>query len=121
MILKAKGMVFAVGRLTKDAETRHVGDKKTKKVSFGIAVSEKGEPSEYVNAICWPPVASYAESLKKGDIVFAVGIDKTREWEGKTYTDTDIKFLSKQTSGTPTAATAFENATEITEEKMPWD
>jgi hypothetical protein len=130
-VIRAKGIVFGTGRLTKNADTRFVGDKKSKKVNLGIAVNKKGEPPEYVNGVCWGDVADYAERLVKGDRVFFFGEDQPeREYNGKKYKDTDIFFLSKQPVGVFGYGDANDSnltgqpadfGDEVPEEKMPWD
>jgi single-stranded DNA-binding protein len=93
-----KGSVVATGRLTKDPEVKTVGEKNSLLVKFGVAVGE-GNETEFVNAVCWRKQAEYAKGLQKGDEVFLTGVDKSREYNGNTYVDTEIKFISKQQSG----------------------
>jgi single-strand DNA-binding protein len=99
-MIQRGAITIGEGRLTRDPEVKMVGANNTKLVKFGIAVSEKDEPGDFINAVCWNKKADYAEGLKKGDAVFFVGIDKTRKWEKdgeeKTATETEIRFIMEQ-------------------------
>jgi single-stranded DNA-binding protein len=130
VILRAKGMVFGEGRLTRDAEMKRVGEKKSKKVNLGIAVHKKGETPDYVNGVCWGERADYAEGLKKGDSVFFFGEEQPeREYNGKTYKDTEIRYVSKQPTAfiergdaaEPSGKQSANMGDEIPDQKMPWD
>jgi single-stranded DNA-binding protein len=100
-MIQRGAITIGEGRLTRDPDVKMVGTSLDKKlVKFGIAVSEKDEPGDFINAVCWNTKADYAEGLKKGDAVFFAGIDKTRKWEKdgeqKTATETEIRFIMKQ-------------------------
>jgi single-stranded DNA-binding protein len=101
MIVHGKFMTIGAGRLTRDPEVKMVGaDKDKKLVKFGIAVGE-GDAKDFIDAVCWRRQADYAETLKKADEVFFIGIDKTRTYEGrdgeeKSKTETEIRWISKQ-------------------------
>jgi single-stranded DNA-binding protein len=133
MIFRGKTGIIATGRLTKDPEIKTVGQKQSRLAKFGVAVGE-GDNKEFVNAVCWRNHADYAECLKKGDEVFIVGIEKTREYEGrdgetKTATDTEIKFIMKQPTGIASGDarddglgdSSFHMGKEVEDVKMPWD
>jgi single-stranded DNA-binding protein len=106
MILRWKkdGLTLAIGtgRLTRNPEVKHVGEKNSLLAKLGVAVNE-GEEAEYASLDCWRRQAEYARNLEKADDVFFVGIEKTRTYEGKdgeekTATSIDVKYLAAQMS-----------------------
>lgn len=105
------GSVMVCGNCSKDGELKYVGEKNTPKCSVGLAVGKRqpedgGDPETvWCNVVAWRGVAEVLSTAKKGDPVFAVGRLKSREYEGKTYTDLVADFVSictpKSAHGTP--------------------
>ena len=89
----------AVGRLGKDAEVREFGEKKTKVVSFSIAVDtydpkaeNKKGPTTWLNCQSFDGmiIKMAPDHLKKGCIVQVVGESRTRTYKDKDQQDRSI-------------------------------
>jgi single-stranded DNA-binding protein len=93
MIARQGKNVIAAGRLTRDAEFKMVGADGNKPMTkFSIAAGDK----IFTNVVCWGHQATYAEGLEKGDSVAVFGIEDSRTYEGKTYTDVVADLVVKQ-------------------------
>lgn len=83
------GKSFMVCGVTpKDAEYRQVGEKQSSFTTFSVKSDEiatdNGETqAKWTNCKCWHSVARYAATIKKGDMVFAVGKIETDTWTDK--------------------------------------
>jgi single-strand DNA-binding protein len=83
-IIKGNFGVLAAGRLGQDAETRYVGQKQTKMVTFSIcAHSPQDAPAVWINVVAFSDAAEAAQNFRKGDSVLVVGKKQTRQYEGK--------------------------------------
>ena len=76
------------GRAGQDATYKQVGSDNKSLTTFSVCVGEKpnaegGTDPIWTNCECWHAVARAAQSIKKGDMVFAIGIIKTDEWTDK--------------------------------------
>lgn len=96
MLVKlSDGSVMAAGTVTKDAELKTVGEKKSKVTSFSIAAGKRKDTTTiFVTIKAWGRLAYYSASALKGDPVFAVGHIESREYNGKTYDDLVCEFIS---------------------------
>ncbi len=92
--------VSLVGRLTKDPELRHVGDKQTAFASFTLAVDRRfkteGQPTaDFIPIVLWGKTAEFVSNyFTKGLRVFVVGSIQTRNWtdqDGKKHYVTEVK------------------------------
>lgn len=108
---KGRGMIYATvsGRLTKDAETKTIGQNTV--CNFSVASNGKSPQGEkitsFVDCGLWGKRgASVAQYLKKGTAVTVVGRLSTREHNGKTYIRLDVSEvdLMGSRSGAPAAA-----------------
>lgn len=93
------GSVMVCGTCGKDAEFKAVGEKNSRKCTVSLAVGKRqdggGNPSTvWCNVIAWRDLASLLAPARKGDAVFVVGRLKSREYNGKTYTDLEAEFVS---------------------------
>lgn len=93
------GSVIVCGTCGKDAEFKTVGEKNSRKCTASLAVGKRqdggGNPSTvWCNVIAWRDLASLLAPARKGDAVFVVGRLKSREYNGKTYTDLEAEFVS---------------------------
>jgi len=95
---KIGNLIGVIGYASKDADfsTTPNGAKVCK---FSLVIGkddtkEQGKQSTFANCECWRELAEYAENIKKGDTVFAIGIIKTREYNGNTYTTLTADWLN---------------------------
>jgi len=71
-----------------DATYQLVGDKQTPCTRLGIAVGQDTSGvMRFANIVCWRQLAERMRGAVHGDAVIAVGKIKTREYNGKTYSD----------------------------------
>jgi len=108
------GDTIASGTATKDAEYKTVGEHNTPVVSFSLAVNARGTDGAYANCKAFGDrLAEVARIIKKGDKVFVSGHIESREYNGKTYTDTNCDFVSvigeSGVSNAPPASHAEQN------------
>lgn len=93
MIQKQGTNMTMAGRVVKDVEAKRVGEKQIPRASFGIGTGEQ----QITNVVAWRELAEFAGTLKKGDHVFAAGIEGVpREYNGKEYRDITLDVLIKQ-------------------------
>ena len=76
------------GRAGQDAVYKRVGTDNKSLTTFSVCVGEKvnaegGNDPIWTNCECWHAAARAAQNIKKGDIVFAIGIIKVDEWTDK--------------------------------------
>lgn len=93
------GSVMVCGTCGRDAEFTTVGERGSRKCSVGLAVGkrqgEDGKPTTvWCNVVAWHDLASMLAPARKGDAVFVVGRLKSREYNGKTYTDLEAEYLN---------------------------
>lgn len=95
------GSVMVCGACGKDAEFKTVGEKNSRKCTVGLAVGKRKNPDDpagtltvWCNVVAWHDLASLLAVARKGDAVFVVGRLKSREYNGKTYTDLEAEFLT---------------------------
>ncbi len=108
MVTKLKdGSCMAAGTVTRDAEMKHVGEKNRAVTSFSIAAGKRQDTTTiYVNVKAWGRLAEYAQGIRKGDAVCAVGRIEEREYNGKTYSDLVCDWLNCPTMTSGKAAPA---------------
>ena len=71
------------GNITKDLELRTTNSDK-KVVSFGIAITEGKDKTEFVNCVAWEKTAELiARFCNKGDKISWSGKIQTRKWDDK--------------------------------------
>lgn len=93
------GSVIVAGACGRDAEFKTVGDNNSRKCTVSLAVGKRQAPSQdkpvtvWCNVVAWHDLASLLAPARKGDAVFVIGRIKTREYNGKTYTDLEAEFL----------------------------
>lgn len=111
------GSVMVCGTCGKDAEFKTVGEKKSRKCTVSLAVGkwqafvEDKPVTIWCNVVAWHDLASLLAPARKGDAVFVIGRIKTREYNGKTYTDLEAEFLS--VASVHAAMTFPERATQV--------
>ena len=86
--------IMVAGKATKDAELKLVGDKQTPLCEFSIATGKRPDTTTiFANCKVWSSLARYAQPIRKGDTVVAVGKIESREYNGKTYSDLVVEWL----------------------------
>lgn len=94
------GSVMAVGNCARDAELARVGANGKRVCKVGLAVGKRtpeegGDPETvWANVVAWENLAEVLAAAKKGDPVCVIGRLKSREYNGKTYTDLVADWLS---------------------------
>lgn len=94
------GSVMVCGGCAKDAAVEFVGDDAKRVCKVGLAVGKRtpqgsGEPQTvWCNVVAWHGLAQVLSTARKGNQVLVVGKLKSREYEGKTYTDLIADFVS---------------------------
>lgn len=89
------GSVMVCGGISRDAELEHVGqdNKRVCKVGVAVGKDEDGK-TKWCNVVAWHDLASILCVARKGDPVLVIGKLKSREYNGKTYTDLVADFVS---------------------------
>lgn len=100
------GSVMVAGACAKDADFQIVGDKQNRKCTVGLAVGKSEELDDtgrprtiWCNVVAWHDLASILSLAKKGSSVLAVGKLRSREYNGKTYTDLEAEYVSVASVG----------------------
>lgn len=95
------GSVIVCGTCGKDPEFGTVGENQSRKCTVGLAVGKRANPDGgdrpvtiWCNVVAWHDLASLLAAARKGDPVFVVGRLKSREYNGKTYTDLEAEWLN---------------------------
>ena len=94
------GTILAAGACGRDPEFRVVGEKQARKCTVGLAVGRRPDPdgdrpiTVWANVVAWHGLASILAAARKGDPVFVIGKLKSREYNGKTYTDLEAEYIS---------------------------
>jgi hypothetical protein len=87
------GSVLVSGTVSRAAECKRVGAKETPKTTFSIAAGKRQDTTTvFVNCVAWRDLALALANLQKGDSFFGVGKIKTREYNGKQYSDLELEF-----------------------------
>lgn len=80
------GYYLATGTVTKDAEPKYVGEKKSALTTLSFAAGKRQDGSTiFVDCKAWRELAKYLSLAAKGDAVCVVGPIEKREYNGKTY------------------------------------
>ena len=81
---------FITGRITKDLELEHFGEKNTAKLQFGLAVNRKYKNSkgdydvDFFNCVAFGTVAeNIAKFFKKGSFILLEGAMQNDKYESK--------------------------------------
>ena len=88
------GTVMVCGGCARDAELEYVGADSKRVCKVGLAVGKREDATVWCNVVAWHNLASLLSAAKKGDPVLAIGKLKSREYNGKTYTDLVADFVS---------------------------
>jgi hypothetical protein len=89
------GSVMVAGQVTKDAELKHVGEKKRPVTSFSISAGKRKDTTTiFVTIKAWGRLAHYAANAIKGDAICAIGRIESREYNGKNYDDLVCDWLN---------------------------
>lgn len=102
------GSFMVCGFVARDAETKKTQTGKTL-TNFSVKVADVptadgNKEAKWTNCQAWHDVARVAQSIKKGDVVLAVGKMQEREHEGKKYKNLVCEFISIMSP--PTAQSA---------------
>lgn len=105
------GAIIIAGYVARDAEYKLAGSKNTPMTRFGVAVAKGADGrSEFVNCVAWREWADATQGIKAGCYVMAAGTVAEREYNGKTYRDLNVEFV---TYFDPAAALADRNAKDM--------
>lgn len=86
--------VLVTGRASKDAEMKLVGAKDSPVTQFSIVAGKRADESAiFVEVKAWYRLAEYAEGIRKGDNVLAIGEIEEREYNGKVYKTLVAEYL----------------------------
>jgi single-strand DNA-binding protein len=86
---------FKIGRLTRDAELKKIGEKNV--ISFSIAVNEFKDEVSFFDIEHWTTFYKIAEYLKKGTQVAVLGRLKQDRWQDKDGNNrSKIKIVAEQ-------------------------
>lgn len=95
------GSIMVAGACGRDPEFKLVGENDHRKCTVGLAVGKKPDPeggerpiTVWCNLVAWHDLASILAAARKGDSVLAIGKLKSREYNGKTYTDLEAEYIS---------------------------
>ena len=88
------GTVLAQGGCSCNAELQYVGDDHKRLCKVGLAVGKRADTTTvWANVVAWHGLASLLSRARKGDPVFVIGKLKSREYNGKTYTDLVADYI----------------------------
>lgn len=94
MQIAGKGGVFIAGRATSNAEVQLVGADRIPKARFGVLIGkDESGKGIFANVVVWRELAEYAAGITKGVPVAVAGQVKTREYNGKTYSDLEAEWI----------------------------
>lgn len=90
------GSFVICGYVAKDAELKHVGEKKSSLCTWSVKVSEKNgnKGANWTNCKAWHSAARFAANIKKGDTVLCIGKIEANEHEGVTYKNLVCEYIS---------------------------
>lgn len=89
---KTGDWLFA-GVVSKDAVYKTVGEKGTPLCEFSVNCGKKDNGDTiFVNCKAWRNLAGVFSELLKGDAFAGIGHEKTREYNGRTYTDIELEW-----------------------------
>lgn len=108
------GSVMISGFLSKDAEYRQVGDKKSSLTKFSVKVGERDGNAIWVNCQCWHSAARACKNLKKFDVVLCIGkVEKNTYTKNDGTQGTDVHLTCEAVFVQPQAAS--EQAQQVTQ------
>lgn len=89
------GSILVCGNCGQDPEFKTVGEKNSRKCTVGLAVGKRQDESTiWCNVVAWHDLAEILAQARKRTPVLVVGRLKSREYQGKTYTDLEAEFVS---------------------------
>lgn len=89
------GSVMVCGGVARDAELERVGQDNKRVCKVGVAIGKDDEgKTKWCNVVAWHDLASILCVARKGDPVMVIGKLKSREYNGKVYTDLVADFVS---------------------------
>lgn len=89
------GSIMVCGNCGQDPELKTVGEKNSRKCTVGLAVGKRHDDSTiWCNVVAWHDLAEVLAQAKKRTSVLVVGRLKSREYQGKTYTDLEAEYVS---------------------------
>jgi len=109
---------IAAGKVIRDAEYSTFGAKNYPKTKVVVSAGSKDDPPLYCTAMF--AEAEVCRGLKKGDVVSLQGTIKTREYQGKIYTDYEIEYVGIQWPAQSAPATKEESWTPVSTEEVPF-
>lgn len=118
MIITAGQKYIACGKLIRDAEFSTFGSKGYHKCKLVVSAGKKEDPPLYANAMF--DTADACKDLKKGDVVTILGVVKSREWNGKQYTDYEVEACHVQGRGEPGEHGGSNEWTPVNMEEVPF-
>lgn len=116
VIITAGQKYHACGKLIRDAEYSTFGSKGYHQTKLVVSAGSKEEPPLYCKALF--EEAEVCKDLKKGDVVSIDGVIRSREWQGKQYTDYEVEFISVQ--GKARAERKDDNWAPVSTEEVPF-
>ena len=97
------GSILVCGNCGQDPEFKTVGEKNSRKCTVGLAVGKRQDESTiWCNVVAWHDLAEILAQARKRTPVLVVGHLRSREYQGKTYTDLEAEFVSVAAPPAPT-------------------
>lgn len=91
--LTPKGDWLFSGIVAKDAVYKTVGERETPVCEFSVNCGKKENGDTiFINCKAWRNLAGVFSELIKGDSFAGIGIEKKREYAGRTYTDIELEW-----------------------------
>jgi single-stranded DNA-binding protein len=91
-------MVGVIGRVWGEPDNRTTTNgNKVCKFSLSIGKDDslpENKQTVFANCAAWRNAADYAEQIRKGDIVFAIGRSQTKDYKGKPYTTLNVEWMN---------------------------
>ncbi len=86
--------MLIAGRAARDAEVQLVGTDRIPKAKFSVLIGKDADGKGiFASVVAWRELAEYAAGIAKGVPVVIAGQTKTREYNGKTYTDLEAEWI----------------------------
>lgn len=99
---EAKPIYLVCGNAVRNAEINDINGKTLGKVSVAAQSNPDGS-TLYVTVNAWRGKSKALAAVNKMDTLLAIGVLKTREYNGKNYYDLDADFIAvNATGGNPT-------------------
>lgn len=122
------------GTVSRDAEVKFVGEKQNLLCEFSVFCGKKPNGDKiYVHCKAWKDLGGVLSELCQGDAFAGIGRLKTREYNGKTYSDLDLDWgnspmisaggedsPAENAQGVDDSGTEFSALADAEDGELPW-